>query len=133
MPEAIVESAEKFILVHHIMWTDQDIDVAVEVVNKVQVEYPVLQGYSFDKGYYSVGNRQRLDGIMERNVMPNNGRLIETDKEREEAQEHVERQWQNPVVESAIANLEQRGLRLRYIGRLCRSVWQRHKSFNCNS
>ena len=118
VPVTIVESAEQFILGHRIMWTEQDVDVAVEVVEQVQSEYPGLQGCSFDKGYYSAGNRQRLDGILARNVMPKKGRLSETDKEREEAQEHVEKRREHPAVESAIANLEQRGLdRVREHGR----------------
>ena len=101
-----------------IIWTEQDVDMAVEVVEKTQAQYPGLQGCSFDKGYYNSGNRRRWDGVLESNVMPKKGRLSAADKEREGAAGHVEKRRKHPAVESAIANLERRGMdRVREDGR----------------
>ena len=118
VPVTVVESAEQFILSHRIMWSEQDVEVAVEVVEQTQAQYPGLRGCSFDKGYYSPGNRQRLDGVLESCVMPKKGRLSEADKEREGTARHVEGRRKHAAVEAGIANLEQRGLdRVREHGR----------------
>lgn len=118
VPVTVVESAEQFLLSHRIMWSEQDVEVAVEVVEQTQAQYPGLQGCSFDKGYYSPGNRRRLDAVLESNVMPKKGRLSVADKEREGTERHVEGRRRHAGVEAAIANLEKRGLdRVREHGR----------------
>ena len=75
-----------------------------------QQAYPELRSCSFDKGFHSPANRAALDGLLGLNALPRKGRLSGKDKEREGAEEFVQARQQHPAVESAIHNLERRGL-----------------------
>ena len=65
---------------------------------------------SLDRGSHSPANRLRLDALLEHNVLPRKGRLAKVDRIREEDPAFVEARRQHPAVESAIHNLEHRGL-----------------------
>ena len=60
---------------------------------------------SFDKGYHSKANRERLDGLLELNATPAKGRLSQAAREREQSPEFVAARQAHPAVESAINNL----------------------------
>ena len=62
------------------------------------------------KGYYSPLNRAQLDSILELNVMPKKGGPSKADRAREDAPAFVKARRQHPAIESAINNLNQRGL-----------------------
>ena len=80
------------------------------VVRACQQAYPELRSCSFDKGFHSPANRAALDGLLGLNALPRKGRLSGKDKEREGAEEFAQARQQHPAVESAIHNLERRGL-----------------------
>ena len=65
---------------------------------------------SFDRGFHSPGNRIRLDELLDDNVLPKKGYLNKADLERERAESFAAMRRQHPAVESAINNLEHRGL-----------------------
>ena len=111
VPVSVVESEHQFIMHYKVMWSDQDVDMAPSLIEESQELHPSLAGCSFDKGYYSPGNRKRLDELLELNVMPKKGKLGKADRERETAPEFVEARRAHAAVESAINNLEQRGVR----------------------
>ena len=72
--------------------------------------YPCLAACSFDKGFHSPANRERLDAVLELNALPRKGRLSKADREREGAPAFCPARRAHAAVESAINNLEQRGL-----------------------
>ena len=64
------------------------------------------------QGLLLASNRQELDRLLELNVMPKKGRRSQQDWQREQAPAFAEARRQHPAVESAINNLNQRGLSL---------------------
>ena len=110
VPVCIVEDQQQFVLGWKIEWSGGDTDVAVPLVRACQQAYPELRSCSFDKGFHSPANRAALDGLLELNALPRKGRLSGKDKEREGAEEFAQARQQHPAVESAINNLERRGL-----------------------
>ena len=110
VPVCIVEDQHQFVLGWKIEWSGGDTDVAVPLVRACQQAYPELRSCSFDKGFHSPANRAALDGLLELNALPRKGRLSGKDKEREGAEEFAQARQQHPAVESAINNLERRGL-----------------------
>ena len=110
VPVAVVESHQQYVLHWQVLWTEEDVDVACSLVKETQETYPQLNACSFDKGFHSPGNRKGLDDLLELNALPKKGRLTKADRKREGDEEFREARRAHPAVESAINNLEQRGL-----------------------
>ncbi len=110
VPVGIVESEHGFVLHARIMWTEQDVDVAQPLVKETQAMYPDLAGCSFDKGFHSAGNREELDKVLALNALPQKGKLSKAARERESEPGFAAARKAHPAVESAIHNLECRGL-----------------------
>ena len=110
MPVAVVESAQQFVLHWQVMWAGEDVDVTCPLVAATQALYPSLEQCSFDKGFHSPANRVRLDALLELNALPRKGRLSKAERKRAEAPAFRAARRAHAGVESAINNLEQRGL-----------------------
>ena len=80
------------------------------MIRQAQAKYPDLRLCSFDRGFHSPENRRRLDELLDHNVLPRKGRLSKADQERESEATFQKARRQHPAVESAINNLEHRGL-----------------------
>ena len=80
------------------------------MIRDVQKKYPELRACSFNRGFHSPSNRLELDEILDLNALPRKGKLSRIEREREEAEDFKFARQQHPAVESAINNLEQRGL-----------------------
>ena len=110
VPVCIIEDQYQFILDHKILWEGGDTDVAVSMIRDTQEKYPELRACSFDRGFHSPSNRSELDEMLDLNALPKKGKLSRIEREREEAEDFKSARQQHPAVESAINNLEQRGL-----------------------
>lgn len=110
VPLSIVESEHQFILYGQVMWSEEDATIAVPLLEATLARYGELEQCSFDKGYHSPANQQRLGQRLKRNVMPRKGKLSRAAREREAEPEFVAARKAHPAVESAIHNLECRGL-----------------------
>ena len=76
------------------------------------------RGCSFDRGFHGPSNRVRLDALLDCNALPAKGTLSQKAREREACPKFAAARRQHPEVESAIHNLECRGLdRVRAHGR----------------
>ena len=106
----VVEDQYQFILHHKLLWKEDDVEVAVPMVEETQALYPDLRMCSFDRGFHSRNNRIRLDDRLELNALPGKGRRNRAAREREEAEAFAALRRQHPAVESAINSLEHRGL-----------------------
>ena len=94
------------------------VDFAVPIVEITKELFPDFCAASFDRGFHSPANRVRLDELLVDNVLPKKGRLSKADREREQGETFAAMRRQHPAVESAINNLEHRGLdRVRSKGR----------------
>ena len=110
VPVCVLEDQHGFLLYHEILWEGGDTDIAVPMIEAAQARYPDLRACSFDRGFHSPANRLRLDALLEHNVLPRKGRWNRADRVREEDPAFVAARRQHPAVESAIHNLEHRGL-----------------------
>ena len=110
VPVSIVEDGIGFVLGHEIMWTGGDTDVAVPLVKRCQKSFPDLRGCSFDRGYHSPSNRERLDELLDLNGLPKKGKLSAAERERESEPAFAAARRKHSGVESAINGLEHRGL-----------------------
>ena len=82
----------------------------VSFVEEVQRLYPTLDSISTDRGYWSPSNRAKLDKMLKVNALPKKGGKSKADQERESAPDFAEARRQHPAIESAINNLNHRGL-----------------------
>lgn len=112
LPVCVLEDQHQFILQHEVLRTGGDADMIVPFLKKAKRRYPAMTSCSMDKGYSSWSNRQELDRLLDLNVMPKKGGRTPEDRHREQAEDFAEARRQHPGVESAINNLNQRGLSL---------------------
>ena len=107
---AIMEDQHQFILHHRVMRQEQDADITVDIIKDTQINFPQLQGCSFDKGFYSAVNLTEARKLINKVVMPKKGKLNQLEKSQESDPEFVKTRHQHSAVESAINCLEQHGL-----------------------
>jgi hypothetical protein len=110
VPVALIEDQYQFILHHQILWTGEDVDVAVPMVEEAQRLYPELRACSFDRGFHNPANRVGLDALLDVNALPGSGYLSKANREREAEASFVSARRAHPAIESAINGLEHRGL-----------------------
>ncbi len=106
----VVEDQYRFLLHHRVMDRETDDKVAFEVIENTKKIFPNLSSCSFDKGFYSKENIEKLSEMLDSVAMPKKGKLSAKDKERESSEEFIEARKRHPAVESAINALEVHGL-----------------------
>lgn len=106
----VLEDQYGFILQHKVMQKQTDDQVAIPMVEQTLEIFPELNSCSFDKGFHSPANQQKLRSILNTVVLPKKGRLSKADKEREYSEDFINKRHQHSAIESAINALEVHGL-----------------------
>lgn len=106
----VLEDKHGFILHHRVMEKETDEQIAVAIVEEAKKRFPSLALCSFDKGFHSPSNQEKLRGHLETVALPKKGKLSRKDKEREHSKEFIAARKQHSAVESAINALEVHGL-----------------------
>jgi len=106
----ILEDQYGFILHHHVMENQNDVEIAVLMASEAKRKFADLSGCSFDKGFYSLENRKELQALLDEVVLPKKGKLSQKDKQTEYSEEFVEYRHKHAAVESAINALENHAL-----------------------
>jgi IS5 family transposase len=109
----ILEDQYGFILHNRVMENETDEKAAVPMVEETKkkyAKYANLISCSFDKGFYSPGNKKRLMELLELVILPKKGKLSESDKRMEYSEEFQLGRRKHSGVESAINGLENHGL-----------------------
>lgn len=106
----ILEDQCGLILHHQVMEKETDDKVAVAMVDAAQSKFPNLKGCSFDKGFYSPGNKKALKENLTLLVLPKKGKRNKIELEEETAEEFRRSKRKHSAVESAINGLENHGL-----------------------
>lgn len=106
----IIEDQNGFILHHHIMEKQTDVEVAVLMANEAKRKFGHIASCSFDKGFYSPKNKKELQDYVDNVVLPKKGKLSDQEKEVEHSDEFVEARRKHSAVESGINALENHGL-----------------------
>ncbi len=110
VPVAVIEDQHGFILNHVVMWQGGDTDAAVPLVKGAVERHPAIYSCSFDKGFSSKSNIEKLDGILGLNAMPFRGYLSKERRAREEAEPFAAARNKHSRVESAGNFLDNHGL-----------------------
>lgn len=106
----ILEDQFGFILNHKVMEKETDEKATVPIVRETKSKFSDLRSCSFDKGFYSPGNRRELEKILEEVILPKKGKLSEVEKEKENSESFVTKKRKHSAVESGINALENHGL-----------------------
>ena len=106
----VLEDQHGFILQHMVMQKQTDDQVAVSMVEQTLEKFPKLNSCSFDKGFHSPTNQDKLRIMLNTVVLPKKGRLSKADKEREYSEDFINKRHQHSAIESAINALEVHGL-----------------------
>jgi hypothetical protein len=77
---------------------------------KAKEKFADLISISFDKGFYSPGNRQALTNILDHVILPKKGRLNIEEKNIEYSEDFIQGKRKHAAVESGINVLENHGL-----------------------
>jgi len=106
----IMEDQYQFILHHRVMEKETDDKIAITMVEEAMRRFPDFKSCSFDKGFWTPFNQERLEEILERVVLPKKGRLSVEDRKRQEDEYFVRERKQHSAVESGINALNHHGL-----------------------
>jgi len=106
----VLEDRYGFILHHHVMEKQKDVEIAVMMVAEAKRKFAALSCCSFDKGFYSQKNRKELQGLLDDVVLPKKGKLSAAEKRIEFSGEFIEARHKHAAVESAINALENHGM-----------------------
>lgn len=107
---SVTEDQYGFILSHRVMQHETDDQVAVPLVEDLTARFPTLKSVSFDKGFHSPANQQRLAEIIDLPVLPKKGKCSPAEYEREHHPDFQSLRRRHSAVESAINALEVHGL-----------------------
>lgn len=107
---AIFEDEFGFILNHRVMQNQTDEQIAVPFVKETKESFPELSSCSFDKGFHSPTNQEKLKKILDVVALPKKGRLSKNDAEYQRSEEFIAAKKKHSAVESAINALEVHGL-----------------------
>jgi hypothetical protein len=98
-----------FILGHRVMLKEQDVEVAVPMVERLISKYPI-ESVSFDKGFWSPDNKEKIKKLVSMVVMPKKGRKRIEEKEEESSKKYKQLRRSHCGIESNINSLEHHGL-----------------------
>jgi IS5 family transposase len=106
----IVECDSGFVLLSRIMTKETDDKVAVPFIADVKKLYPQLSSCSFDKGFHSPDNQEKLALILDKVILPRKGKLDGIELAIESTEEFKRLRRKHAAVESGLNALENHGL-----------------------
>jgi transposase, IS5 family len=109
LPVAIATDQYSFILAHHVMEQEQDVDIAVPLVERLTSRYRV-DSASFDKGFWSPTNQEKLKELVNNLVLPKKGKRTKQETEREHSEVFRKLRRHHAAIESNINCLEHHAL-----------------------
>jgi transposase, IS5 family len=106
----IVESSDRFILHHMVMENKTDDQIAVQITKETKDRFGMLKSCSYDKGFHSPENQEKLRKELDYVVLPKKGRRNSQEQAHEGSERFGELRQKHSAVESAINALEHTGL-----------------------
>jgi hypothetical protein len=98
-----------FILGYRVMQQQQDVAIAVPFAKALLSHYNIAS-ISFDKGFWSPENHDKLVNLVDKLILPKKGKLNKLEQQREQDKTFRALRRQHAAVESAINCLEHHGL-----------------------
>ena len=105
VPVCIVEDQHQFVLTYRVMWQEEDVHVAIPILEETKKLFPDLFSCSFDKGFHNPLNQEKLREMVPEVTLPKKGKLTKKEQERETTEAFKTARKQHPAVESAINHL----------------------------
>lgn len=99
-----------FTLHHLVMEKQTDDQVTVTIAEGAKQRFPEIAQVSYDRGFWSPENLEKLEAFLDRAILPKKGRWSEQDRNRERHPEFIRAKRKHSAVESDINALEQHGL-----------------------
>jgi len=109
LPVVIATDQYGFILDHHVMEHEQDVDIAVPLVERLVSRYRI-DSASFDKGFWSPTNFEKLKVLVDNVILPKKGKRNKQETEREHDEVFRTLRRKHAGVESNINCLEHHAL-----------------------
>jgi len=106
----IVECDSGFILLSRVMAKETDDKVAVPMITDTKKLFPQLSSCSFDKGFHSPDNQEKLAVVLEKVILPRKGKLDGKEAKIESEEEFRRLRRKHAAVESGLNALENHGL-----------------------
>lgn len=94
---------------HQIMTNQQDRDIVISTADRLIEKYKI-SSWSFDKGYWRKENKEILQLVIPKVVMPKLGKRNKSEEEEEKSRSFKKIKNQHSAIESNINELEHRGL-----------------------
>jgi IS5 family transposase len=108
----IVKDQFGFILHHRVMQNETDDKVAVSIIQETLDRFKNIYSCSFDKGFHSPSNQEKLATMLDKVILPRKGKLSAINKEIENSDEFKQARRKHSAVESSIGALQNHGLEL---------------------
>ena len=106
----IVECDSGFVLLSRVMTKETDDKAAVPIITDAKKLYPQLSSCSFDKGFHSPDNQEKLAVLLDKVILPRKGKLDSKEVEIESEEEFKRLRRKHAAVESGLNALENHGL-----------------------
>jgi IS5 family transposase len=106
---AVATDQYGFILGYRVIQHEQDVDIAVPFAKELLSQYAIAS-ISFDKGFWSPKNYDKLANLVDKLILPKKGKLNKLEQQRERDKTFRALRHQHAAVESAINCLEHHGL-----------------------
>ena len=110
LPLTILKDQFGFILNYMVMKTENDVEVAVPILEIAKKLFPGIISCSYDKAYWSPTNYAEISKLIEHPIMPKKGHLNKQQQAKESSAEFVKLRHKHSAVESAINGLNHTGL-----------------------
>jgi transposase, IS5 family len=100
-----------FIIHHKVMQDQTDVQITQEIASALVLKYPnQISSLSFDKGFYSLKNREFVESLIPNTIMPKRGKRNKEETRKEHDPEFIKLRNTHSAVESNINQLEHNGL-----------------------
>ena len=106
----IIKDQYGLILNHQVMDHVKDSQIAIPFLKETKSLYNNIKSCSFDKGFWSLKNKNELNKLVDILVLPKRGRLSKEDIARERSKWFKSNKRKHSAVESSINALEKHGL-----------------------
>jgi transposase, IS5 family len=100
-----------FIIHHKVMYGQTDVQITEEIASALVLKFPnMIDSLSFDKGFYSLKNREFVEDLIPNTIMPKKGKRNKQETQKEHDPKFIRLRNAHSAVESNINQLEHNGL-----------------------
>jgi len=107
---AIAEDEFGFLMDWRVMFQETDDKVTIPMAEKILLANPTVNMFSFDKGFYTPDNKEKLGDFVDNAILPKKGKMTKAQKAETQEPVYIKFRRKHSRIESAIHALENHGL-----------------------